>query len=87
MIRGFSLFKRGFGPDGPSDFYVLASWHHPASITWRWALYWHPPRRSTRFARMWVRHNCGGHATLTMPLIGSLAVSWQDAMWRKEHGE
>ena len=76
------MLNRGYGPNGPSDFYVLASWHHPASITWRWALYWWPPRRSW-FGFSHQRHNCGGHTSLTLPLAGTLSFAWQQAMWRK----
>jgi hypothetical protein len=39
-----TLFERGMGYDGPQSHYLLASWHPNGSLTWRWLLWWWPPR-------------------------------------------
>lgn len=71
-----------YGGDGESSHTsaVLASYHHPASITWRWALYWNRPSRGFA-ARRWVGPNGHGFISISSPLSG-LYFSWQPHCWR-----
>lgn len=66
----------------------LASYHHPNSITWRWALYWAKPTKKTWWMlklHSWKpRKNSGmGSRGIVIPLIGEFTVRWQEHMFRK----
>lgn len=71
---------------------TLAAYHHPDSITWRWALYWQKPQSLLCLPRLTVwrpggRKSRMGSYTLTLPLVGALSLSWQQHMFRKAEGE
>lgn len=63
---------------------VIAAYHHPESITWRWALDWIRPEKlfvMPRF-RIWNKHT--GSASVTLPIIGGFEFRWQQHMWRNK---
>lgn len=66
---------------------ILAGYHHPDSITWRWALYWEKPAalRWLPRASVWRPQpdSAMGSRTLVLPLVGSLCLRWQAHMFRK----
>jgi hypothetical protein len=62
--------------------YVLAAWHHPKAITWKWALYWQWSWRL--HFHHWNGGNGYGHAYLSIPLVGWFSFNWQPVYWWKE---
>jgi len=38
------LFKRGTCGTDKASHYVIAGWHWNWSITWRWVIWWWPPK-------------------------------------------
>lgn len=74
-----------YGGDGTSSktSAMLASYHHPGSITWRWAIYWSKPHRITWRVVSWFR--CSGYNRygLTLPFIGALTLQTQPHMFRR----
>lgn len=61
---------------------VLASYHHPRSITWRWALYWHKAGKPILKIITWNRLPSYGSYTVTLPFVGSLRLVTQEHMFR-----
>lgn len=61
---------------------VIAGFHHPKSITWRWAIYWIKPKKLFVFPSFRIWNKCTGSAEITLPLIGGLSFNWQQNMWR-----
>ena len=83
--NGFSMGFKWVHSNGESSktSAVLAAYHHPNSITWRWALYWNKHYRLTFKILSWCRYPDGhGSATLTLPFIGGLTLSTQAHMFR-----
>ena len=66
---------------------VLASYHHPESITWRWALDWVRPTKLLVLPRVqhWKPNPQAtmGSFSILLPLIGAFAFRWQAHMFRK----
>lgn len=67
---------------------VIAAYHHPDSLTWRWSLTWQwrffpqwlNPLKFIMFARMaW---STGGQATVCLGPI-ALNYHWQEPMWKE----
>jgi len=87
LMNGLTLRPRFFygGDKIDRNAIMLAGWHNPRSITWRWVLSYHrrnsPWWRPRLPLRLW-RHNAGGSIYLRLPLIGSLCFAWQQSMWR-----
>lgn len=68
---------------------VLAGYHHPNSITWRWSLQWIKPNKhcwwklkTSAWPEKGRRYTTGSRSIL-LPLIGGFTVSWQQHMFRK----
>lgn len=65
---------------------ILAGFHHPDSITWRWALYWEKPALKTWRPSVyrWKPRPTAeyGSAGIYLPLLGGLTLSWQAHMFR-----
>lgn len=64
---------------------MLAGFHPPRSITWLWALYWIRPGKLFCVPKitLWkAPSGSTGTTTLTLPILGGLSLSWQQAMWR-----
>jgi hypothetical protein len=60
---------------------ILAGYHPPRSITWRWALYWNKPAgRKTSAGRVFKG------VYVRLPLIGGIELRWQETMLRKHAG-
>lgn len=59
----------------------IAAYHRPDSITWRWAIYWHKPKRLICIPKISKFRKC---IFVLLPLIGGFRFSWQDHMFRKE---
>jgi hypothetical protein len=83
---GLRFFERSF-----QGWYVLASYHHPDSITWRWSISFDPRRRGICWPKFGPGYSMGtkflspnGYlsAWLVFPLIGTFSLSTQAHMWR-----
>lgn len=59
----------------------IASYHHPESVTWRWALFWNKPKGV--MPKMSFKNGRYGYFVLSIPVFGGIAVSWQPHMIRK----
>ncbi len=91
-IGGLQLFGRTNSP----GLIVIASWHSPHSMTWRWVLYWSRFRAGERRAG-WplvyaLRNNLGLDWTVMFPWLGRLELKtqaplWYRDVWRREHDE
>ena len=79
---GFSWVYGGDGTSSKTSA-LLASYHHPRSITWRWALYWcrSDPLERKRFS--WSRHlGDYGWFSFSLPFFGGLSLQYQQHMFR-----
>jgi hypothetical protein len=65
---------------------VIAAYHPPRSITWRWALDWDRPLRllcRPRFNRCKpAPFSEMGRIAIILPIVGGLSLRWQPYMWR-----
>jgi hypothetical protein len=86
-MKGLSFFKRQHSNGTPIRSWTLAAYHHPNSITWRWAI-WYSARKSGRTGLYFMRvhRGCGFnfHAGINLPLFGSVCMQTQPHMWRKQ---
>lgn len=66
---------------------VIASYHHPMSITWRWAVYYSPPKiigvRS--FLPSYARD--ANSIDIGLGPLGGVLIVWQRHMFRKLEGK
>lgn len=86
-IGALRLFSRVHCNGKATGDWMVAGWHWPSSITWRWSLKWSKSRpiKKLHFHRY---NNGGGSAWVRLPLVGQLHLSWQTNMWRKaQQGE
>lgn len=85
LARGlWAGFAWTYGGDGSSSktSAAIAAYHHPRSLTWRWAIYWSKPE-GFRPALVWHRTPSGyNRYGLVLPLLGSLLLFTQPHMWR-----
>lgn len=79
-IGALRLFAREHCNGKPTGGWVIASWHHQESITWRWLFTWSPHLGLPRFIASSARY---GSAEIRLPIMGCFYVSWQPAMWRQ----
>lgn len=73
---------------------MLACYHHPQSITWRWALYWQLPKKKdekimskSQLPIPWIHRTKGGYGSVgtgIFPFLGGLNLSWQQHMFVKK---
>ena len=61
---------------------LVAAYHHPRSLTWRWGLYWLAP--SGWFVQRPHSHNGYGGMMVGVPIFGGLMVQWQPSVWEPE---
>lgn len=84
--NGFSFFTRMHANGTPIASWVVASYHHPDSITWRWPIRY--SRRAGKpgvyFTRVYRYQGFNFHAGINLPLLGSLSVQTQPHMWEKK---
>lgn len=59
----------------------IASYHHPKSVTWRWALFWNKPKGV--IPKLSFKNSRYGYFGLSIPIFGGLVVNWQPHMMRK----
>lgn len=80
----FSCFERRNCNGTPIRSWVIAAWHWPWSITWRWVLDWTPwsDTSDPRPVRWNINKNGGGFIILGLPVLGSLYFAWQRNMRR-----
>lgn len=67
---------------------TLVAYHHPRSVTWRWALRWTKPSQVWCPFKFTSWFPCGknspwGNYTLTVPLVGMFTLDYQAPMWRR----
>jgi len=77
---GFTWVHDGDGRSSKTSA-CIASYHHPKSITWRWALYWER-RKPFGFFKWSFRE--WGSIGFVFPVIGGLTLRWQETLWRLE---
>jgi len=83
ILKGFSMGLTwtydGTGYSSKTNA-VLAGYHHPDSITWRWALYW---RKNDWSHVSWRLHRHSyGSFTLNLSVLGAFTFAWQPHMFR-----
>ena len=73
--------------------YVVASYHHPDSITWRWSISFDPRNRKLCWPRFGPGYFMGkkylspsGELSiwLVLPLIGTFSFNTQSHMWKTQ---
>lgn len=80
-----SLIQRGRSNGTPARHWVVAAWHWPWSLTWRWLLWWFPHGSTTRPSPLgWNFGKRGGHLDIGLPIVGHLYFAWQKNMRRRE---
>ena len=84
--KGLTFFKKTF-----QGWWVVAAYHHPDSITWRWSLSFdgrYPkkgwPKIGPGFymGKEWRAPNGNFSAWLRIPFIGSFSFNTQDHLWK-----
>lgn len=84
-MKGLTLFKRMHSNGKPINSWIVASWHNPRSITWRWSISYsrkNPDKYGAHFFRVY-RHVPGINfqAGINLPILGSISISTQPHMW------
>ena len=65
---------------------ILAGYHPPRSITWRWALDWNKPRKTIiPFVRKWGALSGYGSLSVGFPLVGGITFRWQPEVRRSKN--
>ena len=86
-MKGLSFFDRQHSNGTQISSWILAAYHHPNSITWRWVI-WYSARQTGRTGLYFTRvHRSRGFnfdAVINLPLLGSLRMQTQPHMWRKQ---
>ena len=70
----------------PTNAWVLAAYHHPDSITWRWGLSFSirvDGRAGFYFMRVYRGQGFNFHAGANIPFIGSVSLNTQPHMFPK----
>jgi hypothetical protein len=83
--RALTLFAPMHSNGDPIPGRVLASWHWPRSITWRWSLHWHPRAKGMPVGlRRWgnAQHP---HILLRLPVLGELSFAMQPNVFPKAY--
>lgn len=79
-IGALTLFAPMHSNGTPIPGRVLAGWHWPKSITWRWGLDWTPGWRRP-LVYYWGRLGRSWSAGLRLPLVGTLHFSVQQNLY------
>ena len=85
-IKGLTLFKQMHSNGTPIDSWVIASWHNPKSLTWRWTLNY------TRFSEHCTtglnysqtyryKEGFNGRVLFNLPVIGRWCFEAQPSMF------
>ena len=84
-MSSLSFFRRQHSNGKPVDSWILASYHHPDSITWRWHIGYSrvAGKSGVYFQRVYRRQGFNFHAGINVPLLGSLSIQTQPHMWKK----
>lgn len=86
ILRGLSFFKRSHCNGTPIRSWLLAAYHHPRSLTWRWGI-WYSMRKAGKtgvyFMRVYRSQGFNFHAGINLPLFGSVSMQTQPHMWNK----
>lgn len=84
-MKGLSFFKRQNCNGKPTSSWTIASYHHPHSITWRWAIRYSRQfgKAGPWFQRVYRGQGFNFHAGINIPLLGSLSIQTQPHMWEK----
>lgn len=85
---GVRFFERTNSPES----FVLASYHHPDSITWRWSVWYSKPRRAEwcwpkigpgyKMGTNYWASNGYFSGWIRLPYVGGVSLNTQPAMWR-----
>lgn len=72
-------FSWVYGSDGLSSktSAILASYHDPRKIMWRWALYWNKSKGKFSVWRHGTKQSSQGSMGFSIPFLGGLNYSWQ----------
>lgn len=82
-IRGFDIFSR----TNVARDWVIAAWHSPHSLTWRWFVSFSLFRGDEcRVRPLWwgYRTNTGLHGGFRLPWIGMVHWQTQHPMWYRD---
>ena len=91
VLRGLTFFKKSF-----QGWWVIASYHHPDSITWRWSISLNQkwlklclPKFGPSYSMgtKYLAPNGDFGAWFTIPLIGTFGISTQQHLWKERKGE
>lgn len=87
-IKGLTLFERMHANGTPINSFVIASWHNPKSITWRWSICYSMRKAGQTgayFMRVYKGQGFNFHAGINLPLVGSMSVQTQPSMWDRKY--
>ena len=84
-MKGFSFFKRQHSNGTPISSWTLAAYHHPHSITWRWAIWYSRKAGKARlyFHRVYKHQGFNFQAGISLPALGTLSIHTQPHMWER----
>jgi hypothetical protein len=85
-MTGFQMFSRC----NTKWSFIIASWHSPHSMTWRWCFYWHRLREGERRFSWkplhWGPSNGNGiEISFLVPWTCLLRFVTQPPMWYRDH--
>ena len=90
-MNGLTLFKRMHSNGTPIDSWVLLSWHHPKSLTWRFGLTYSGVKSGRSGVYFFKTHKYAKglnfHSVINLPLFGSLTLETQPHMFNKGNKE
>lgn len=62
--------------------WMIAAWHNPRSLTWRWVLSWYSFNESCRRGVSFLRLNTGWMWVANIPCVGHFHLQTQYSVWR-----
>jgi hypothetical protein len=84
---GLTFFKRMHSNGTPINSFIVASWHNPNSITWRWSISYsirNAGQTGVYFIRVYRGRGFNFHAGINLPMFGSLSIQTQPSIWIKQ---
>lgn len=85
-VGALTLFAPTHANHKPVPGRVLAAWHSPKSITWRWGFNWTPGWRGGPLGlHWWGRWGNRWEVLLRLPLLGVLSFGVQQSMFPRTY--
>jgi hypothetical protein len=87
-FKGLCLFKQMHSNGTPIDSWVIASWHNPESLTWRWTFNYAKFSKhcatGLNYQRTYkYKNGLNGRVLLNLPIIGRWCFEAQPSMFLK----